>query len=63
MDLSRDADRSVSRTANEIELTRRGSRLATSTGGTLTGRGGNLIIIDDPLKATDAQSETQAAGL
>jgi predicted phage terminase large subunit-like protein len=43
----------------EIELTQRGSRLATSTGGTLTGRGGNLIIIDDPLKPLDAQSETK----
>jgi len=43
----------------EIELTRRGSRLATSTGGTLTGRGGNLIIIDDPLKPLDAISETK----
>jgi predicted phage terminase large subunit-like protein len=43
----------------EIELTRRGSRLATSTGGTLTGRGGNLIIIDDPLKPLDALSETK----
>jgi predicted phage terminase large subunit-like protein len=44
---------------SEIELTRRGSRLATSTGGTLTGRGGNLIIIDDPLKPTDALSQTK----
>lgn len=35
-------------TETEIELTQRGSRLATSTGGTLTGRGGDLIIIDDP---------------
>jgi hypothetical protein len=26
-------------------------------GGTLTGRGGNFIIIDDPLKAKDAYSE------
>jgi predicted phage terminase large subunit-like protein len=43
----------------EIELTRRGLRLATSTGGTLTGRGGNLIIIDDPLKPIDALSETK----
>jgi predicted phage terminase large subunit-like protein len=41
----------------EIELTRRGFRLATSTGGTLTGRGGDLIIIDDPLKPLDALSE------
>lgn len=35
-----------------------GFRMATSTGGTLTGRGGDLIIIDDPLKAEDAYSET-----
>ena len=31
--------------------------LATSVGGTLTGRGGNLIIIDDPMKPQDAYSE------
>jgi predicted phage terminase large subunit-like protein len=43
----------------EIELTRRGFRLATSTGGTLTGRGGDLIIIDDPLKPLDAMSESK----
>jgi phage terminase large subunit-like protein len=43
----------------EIELTRRGGRLATSTGGTLTGRGGDLIIIDDPLKPTDALSDSR----
>ena len=38
--------------------TRRGFQIATSTGGTLTGRGGDIIIIDDPLKAADAHSET-----
>ena len=38
--------------------TARGFRLATSVGGTLTGRGGNLIIIDDPIKPQDAQSES-----
>lgn len=43
----------------EIELTRRGFRLATSIGGTLTGRGGDLIVIDDPLKPVDAFSETK----
>jgi predicted phage terminase large subunit-like protein len=43
----------------EIELTARGSRLATSVGGTLTGRGGDLIVIDDPLKPDDAHSETK----
>jgi predicted phage terminase large subunit-like protein len=41
----------------EIELTARGSRLATSVGGTLTGRGGDIIVIDDPLKPDDAPSE------
>ena len=43
----------------EIELTERGFRLATSVGGTLTGRGGDIIIIDDPLKPDDALSETK----
>lgn len=37
--------------------TERGFRLATSTGGTLTGRGGDIIVIDDPMKPADAQSE------
>lgn len=46
----------------EIELTARGSRLTTSIGGTLTGRGGHLIIIDDPLKPDDAHSETIRTG-
>lgn len=36
-----------------------GRRLATSVGGTLTGKGANLIIIDDPMKADDAFSETR----
>ena len=49
-------------TETEIELTQRGFRLATSVGGTLTGRGGNLIIIDDPLKPDDAMSETKRTG-
>jgi predicted phage terminase large subunit-like protein len=44
-------------TETEIELTKRGFRLATSVGGTLTGRGGDTIIIDDPLKPDDAYSE------
>jgi predicted phage terminase large subunit-like protein len=43
----------------EIEFTARGFRLATSVGGTLTGRGGDLIVIDDPLKPDDAPSETK----
>ncbi len=43
----------------EIETTARGFRLATSVGGTLTGRGGQIIIIDDPLKPDDAYSEAK----
>ena len=43
----------------EIELTARGFRMATSVGGTLTGRGGDIIIIDDPLKPDDALSEAK----
>jgi predicted phage terminase large subunit-like protein len=43
----------------EIELTARGFRLATSIGGTLTGRGGDIIIVDDPLKPDDAHSDTR----
>jgi predicted phage terminase large subunit-like protein len=43
----------------EIELTARGFRLATSVGGTLTGRGGQVIVVDDPLKPDDALSEAK----
>ena len=45
-------------TESEVMTTARGSRLATSVGGTLTGRGGSLLVIDDPLKPQDAQSES-----
>lgn len=45
-------------TETEVRTTRHGFRLATTVGGTLTGRGGNLIVIDDPIKASDAASET-----
>ncbi len=41
----------------EFATTLGGNRLSTSIGGTLTGRGGHLIIIDDPLKPQDAYSE------
>ena len=50
MCLERDTDR-------EIMTTKRGKRIATSIDGTLTGLGGNLIVIDDPLKLGDAMSE------
>jgi predicted phage terminase large subunit-like protein len=44
-------------TGNELVTTSGGSRYATSIGGVLTGRGADLIIIDDPLKAEEALSE------
>jgi predicted phage terminase large subunit-like protein len=47
----------------EAMTTARGFRLATSVGGTLTGRGGNFIIIDDPMKPQDAQSESARQNL
>jgi predicted phage terminase large subunit-like protein len=47
----------------EVMTTARGSRLATSVGGTLTGRGGDLIIIDDPLKPQEAQSQSAREAL
>lgn len=42
---------------HDFQTTKRGGRLATSVGGTLTGRGGNYIIIDDPMKPDEAASE------
>ena len=44
---------------DDFETTKRGGRLATSVGGPLTGRGGNIIIIDDPIKAQDALSASK----
>ena len=41
----------------EFMTTARGFRLATSVDGTLTGRGGDIIIIDDPMKPADAMSD------
>lgn len=46
-------------TQSELVTQQNGSRLATSVGGTLTGRGGNWLIIDDPQKADEGNSESQ----
>ena len=52
--------RLASRTAAaDFETTLRGGRRATSVGGVLTGLGGDLIIIDDPVKPDDALSDVQ----
>jgi predicted phage terminase large subunit-like protein len=52
--LSRDA-------VSDFETTAGGYRLSTSTSGVLTGRGADIIIIDDPIKANDAQSDNRRA--
>ena len=41
----------------DFETTAGGNRFATSLAGVMTGRGADVIIIDDPLKADDALSE------
>jgi predicted phage terminase large subunit-like protein len=43
----------------EFLTTREGYRLATSNGGVLTGRGADIILIDDPTKPEEALSDTQ----
>ena len=45
----------------ELVTTAGGFRLATSVGGVLTGRGADFIIIDDPLKPSEAMSESRRA--
>lgn len=44
---------------NDFETTQHGLRMATSVGGVLTGRGADIILIDDPLKPEDALSAPQ----
>jgi hypothetical protein len=46
----------------EFLTTAQGYRLATSTGGVLTGRGADIILIDDPLKPEEALSDAQRQG-
>ena len=55
------ADRNA---AAEFATTEAGYRLSTSVGGVVTGRGADVIIVDDPMKADEALSEPrrQAVG-
>lgn len=48
---------------SDFETTEGGYRFSTSVGGVLTGRGADIIILDDPMKADDAQSETRRNNL
>ena len=43
----------------EFETTQGGYRLSTSVGGVVTGRGADVIIVDDPMKADDALSDAR----
>lgn len=44
---------------HDFSTTELGTRLATSVNGPLTGRGADLIIIDDPIKPEDALSQSR----
>ena len=47
------------RSVSEFMTTAQGYRIATSVGGVLTGRGGDFLILDDPLKPDEALSDSQ----
>jgi hypothetical protein len=46
-------------TESEVTTSRNGFRLATSIDGSLTGRGGDVLIVDDPLKPAEALSDNR----
>jgi hypothetical protein len=49
----------IKNTELEFITSQNGGRLATSIDATLTGRGGDIVIIDDPLKPVDALSDSK----
>lgn len=50
-------------TVAEFETTRGGFRFSTSVAGKFTGRGADVIVIDDPLKADDSLSDARREGV
>jgi len=46
-------------TKQKFQTTARGQRYAVSVGGTVTGDGGNILIVDDPINPKNAMSETE----
>ena len=44
---------------NDFETTKGGGRFSTSVGGALTGRGGDIILIDDPHKPEETEFEVK----
>jgi predicted phage terminase large subunit-like protein len=49
----------IKNSVSEFTTTAQGLRMATSVGGVLTGRGADILILDDILKPEDALSETR----
>jgi len=47
---------------NEFQNTRRGVMVATSVGGSITGKGGSRIVVDDPHNPMQAESDAQRDG-
>ena len=50
-------------TVADFETTQGGFRFSTSVGGGFTGRGADVIVIDDPLKADEALSDARRQGV
>lgn len=48
---------------SEYATTQGGGRLAVAVRGSVTGRGADIILIDDPIKAADAQKESERQAL
>lgn len=46
-------------TKTEVENTARGTMVSTSVGGTATGKGGDRIVVDDPINPEEAYSDTK----
>lgn len=51
--------RLTKRNVSDFETSAGGGRLSTSVGGVITGRGADIVIIDDPMKGDDALSEVR----
>ena len=51
------------RAVEQFETTAGGGRIASSVHGTITGRGGDFIILDDPMKPEEAMSELGRKGV
>jgi predicted phage terminase large subunit-like protein len=53
----------LKQSVNDFMTTKQGFRMSTSVGGVLTGRGADVIIIDDPMKPDEALSETRRSSV